>query len=86
MFGLPGGPDWIVIFIVALLVFGRRLPEVAGKLARQLVQFRKGLADMQQDLNKELNLHETKRELDSMHDQVTKNATNPEPREPRRLS
>ena len=28
MFSMPGGWEWLIILIVALLIFGKRLPEV----------------------------------------------------------
>ena len=41
MFGL-GAPELIVIFVVALLVFGPgRLPEVGGALGKSIRDFRK---------------------------------------------
>lgn len=43
MFGLPGGAEWLVILLVALLLFGRRLPEVARGLGTSIVEFKKGL-------------------------------------------
>ncbi len=40
------GPfEIFVILLVALLVFGRRLPEVARSLGQGMVEFRKGLRD-----------------------------------------
>jgi sec-independent protein translocase protein TatA len=41
--GLPGGAEWIIILVIALLLFGRRLPEVARSLGQGLSAFRKGL-------------------------------------------
>ena len=42
---MPGGLEWLVIGLVALLLFGRRLPGVAGSLGQALREFRIGLAD-----------------------------------------
>jgi sec-independent protein translocase protein TatA len=39
-FGMPGHWEWVVILIVALLLFGKRLPEVIRAVARSLVGFR----------------------------------------------
>ncbi len=41
--GLPGGAEWIIILVIALLLFGRRLPEVARSLGQGLSAVRKGL-------------------------------------------
>ena len=50
MFGMPGGIEWIVILIVALLIFGKRLPEVMKNMGRGIVEFKKGVKGVEDDV------------------------------------
>lgn len=43
----------LVIGMVALLLFGKRLPEVGRSLGRGISEFKKGLRDVQDELSKE---------------------------------
>jgi sec-independent protein translocase protein TatA len=45
-FGLPGGSEWIIILIVALLIFGSRLPSVMRNLGKSVNEFKKGVNDV----------------------------------------
>jgi len=50
MFGMPGGIEWIIILIVALLIFGKRLPEVMKSMGRGIVEFKKGVKGVEDDV------------------------------------
>jgi len=50
-FSLPGGTEWIVILIVGLLLFGRRLPDVARSIGKSIVEFKKGIREVKDDID-----------------------------------
>lgn len=47
---MPGGWEWLIILIVALLIFGKRLPEVMKSLGRGIVEFKKGVKGAEEDV------------------------------------
>ena len=44
----PQGWEWLVILVVALLVFGKRLPDVARSIGKSLTEFKKGIKEAEQ--------------------------------------
>jgi sec-independent protein translocase protein TatA len=45
MFGM-GPMELLIVLVVALLLFGNRLPSVARSLGRSMVEFKKGMHDI----------------------------------------
>lgn len=53
-FGIPGGPEWIIILVVAVLIFGRRLPEIARSVGKSITEFKKGIKESENEVKKAL--------------------------------
>ena len=51
MFHMPNLVEWLVIGGVALLLFGKRLPEMGKSMGGFIVEFKKGLHGVQDDVN-----------------------------------
>ncbi len=47
--GLPGGVEWLVILIIALLIFGSRLPSVMRSLGKSINEFKRGMDELEDE-------------------------------------
>ncbi|MFZ4429688.1 MAG: twin-arginine translocase TatA/TatE family subunit [Phycisphaerales bacterium] len=46
------GPwEWIIILVLGLLIFGKRLPEVGKSLGKGIVEFKKGLKGVEDEVD-----------------------------------
>jgi sec-independent protein translocase protein TatA len=69
MFGSIGMPELILIFVVALLVFGpKKLPELGKSLGRGLAEFKKASEDLKKTIEDEI--EQGKNEADAVKKQV----------------
>ena len=76
--GLPGGTEWIVIGLIALLIFGRRLPDVARSVGKSIVELKKGIRDVKDDVEQQSRLSsDPEPRLQDRAEQSTSEASEP---------
>ena len=70
MFGSIGMPELILIFIVALLVFGpRKLPEIGKSIGKGLAEFKRASDDLKRTIEQEI--EQGKTEASAVKEQFT---------------
>ena len=53
LFGILSSPiEWLVVAMVALLLFGNRLPSVMRSLGQGVVEFKKGIEGVEDDIDR----------------------------------
>jgi sec-independent protein translocase protein TatA len=52
-FGMPGGPEFIWIFIIVLLLFGaKKLPELARGVGKSMGEFKKAREEFEREISR----------------------------------
>lgn len=47
----PGWSEMLIVGVIALLLFGKRLPEVARSLGKGIVEFKKGVSGIEDEVS-----------------------------------
>ena len=65
MFGSVGVPELIIIFTIALIIFGpRKLPELGKSLGKSLAEFKRASNELKSTLEEEIRLDEQRTALE----------------------
>jgi sec-independent protein translocase protein TatA len=67
-FWSPGPFELIIILVIAVLLFGRRLPEIARGLGKSLTEFKKGVHEVEE--TKDDLMNDVKKIKDDVADEV----------------
>ena len=80
MFGSIGMPELIIIFVIALIIFGpRKLPELGRSLGKSLAEFKKASNELRSTLEEEIRIEEHRTTLDTAAAATPSPVTTPAP-------
>jgi TatA/E family protein of Tat protein translocase len=78
MFGSIGMPELMLIFLLALLIFGpKKLPEIGKSIGKGLAEFKKASDDLKKTIEHEMD--QVKSETSGVKDTVAQTITGPRP-------
>ena len=66
MFGSIGMPELIIIFVIALIIFGpRKLPELGRSLGKSLAEFKRASNELKSTLEEEIRMEEQRAKVET---------------------
>ena len=67
MFGSIGMPELIIIFVIALIIFGpRKLPELGKSLGKSIAEFKRASNELRNTLEEEIRVDEQRQKTTSV--------------------
>jgi sec-independent protein translocase protein TatA len=73
MFGTIGMPELIIIFVIALIIFGpKKLPELGKSLGRSIAEFKRASNDLRNTLEEEVRIEEQQQQRAAARTAVVK--------------
>jgi sec-independent protein translocase protein TatA len=60
-----GGPELLVLALLGVLIFGKRLPEVGKSLGKGIVEFKKGVAGVRDQIDEQASKTESLEDKDN---------------------
>ena len=55
--GMPGWAEIAIVLVIGLLIFGKRLPDVGRNLGKSIIEFKKGIKGIGDDIESESDKH-----------------------------
>ena len=66
MFGSIGMPELIIIFVIALIIFGpRKLPELGKSLGKSIAEFKRASNELKSTLEEEIRLEDQRSTIEA---------------------
>ena len=63
---MPGPWEWVIIFLVILLIFGaKRLPDIARAMGKSIKEFRKATKDIKESIEEPSEQEDTSEDKES---------------------
>ncbi len=72
---MPSGPEWIVVLVIAVLLFGRRLPEVGHSIGKAIVEFKRGVNGVKNEIDSEVARDRAEQDKKSLPEQQAPSQT-----------
>ena len=86
MFGSIGMPELMIIFVIALIIFGpRKLPELGRSMGKSLSEFKRASNDLKNTLDEEIRIEDKQPPSQSTRHKPLAPAAAPEPDEEIRI-
>jgi len=81
LLGPLGWPELLIIGILGVLIFGRRLPEVGKNIGKGIVEFKKGLSGIDEEIERSTSKKPPRIEKENTGTRVDMNQPEEEPAE-----